>query len=39
MPIRQKQLEERGEEKEHRKRLEEERKLRRQIEEKLGCGS
>jgi RHS repeat-associated protein len=38
MPIRQKQLEDKGEDKEHREQLEEERKLRRQIEEKLGCG-
>jgi hypothetical protein len=39
MPIRQKQLEDEGEEKKHRQQLEGERKLRRQIEEKLGCGS
>jgi RHS repeat-associated protein len=39
MPIREKQLEEKGEDKEHRKQLEEERELRRQIEEKLRCGS
>jgi RHS repeat-associated protein len=39
MPIREGELEERGEHGKHRRRLEEERKLRRQIEEKLGCGS
>jgi RHS repeat-associated protein len=39
MPIREGELEERGEHGKHRRRLEEERKLRRQIEETLGCGS
>jgi RHS repeat-associated protein len=39
MPIREGELREQGEEKKHRQRLEEERKLRRQIEERKGCGS
>jgi RHS repeat-associated protein len=39
IPIRERQLLEEGEHKEHRERLEEEKTLRRQIEKKLGCGS
>jgi RHS repeat-associated protein len=38
IPVREGQLRKEGEDKTHRERLEGERKLRRQIEEKLGCG-